>query len=87
MLDEEISADVGETVTITPTIDFGVPRASIMWSVGGQLVDISDPRIEISSEGDLMIRDAQTSDSGEYTVTAYNSAGTDMDSIQVIIGE
>ena len=78
---------VGETIRITPTIDFGVPRASILWSVGGQPVDPSDPRIEISSEGDLTIRDAQTSDSGEYTLTASNIAGTNMDSIRVVIGK
>ena len=79
---------VNGNLTISPTIHFGIPEATVTWSRKGQVLDLNDPRITISSGGALTVTDIQANDSGVYTVTALNIAVPDgvMASVNVSIG-
>ena len=72
-------------LTISPTINLGLPEATVTWSRNGQALDLSDPRISISSGGILTVNDVRVSDRGVYTLTASNIAAPDgvMDSVIV----
>ena len=74
-------------LTISPTINLGLPEAIVTWSRNGQALDLSDPRISISSGGILTVNDVRVSDRGVYTVTVTNIAAPDgvMDSVLVSV--
>ena len=65
---------VNSNLTISPTIHFGAPRATVTWSRNGVFLDPSEyPRVTISSGGVLTVTDVRANDNGVYTVTASNS--------------
>ena len=69
--------EVNGNLTISPTIHFGIPEATVTWSRNGQLLDPNDLRVTISNEGDLTVTDVQANDAGVYTVIASNIAVPD----------
>jgi hypothetical protein len=75
MLDQtDIQLQLREELTISPTINLGLPEAIVTWSRSNLVLDASDPRVTISGDGMLRVTDVQASDRGVYTVTASNSA-------------
>jgi hypothetical protein len=77
--------EIDITLTITPTIDFGSPRANIGWSRDGQILATSDPRVTISSDGVLTVSSVNKSDEGLYTIVVSNTYGASNDSVAVTI--
>ena len=65
---------VNDNLTISPIINFGIPKATVTWSRNGQALDPNNPRVSISSEGVLTVIGVQANDTGVYTVTASNIA-------------
>ena len=63
---------VNDTLTISPIINFGVPKATVTWSRNRQALDPNNPRVSISSGGVLTVTGLQSNDTGVYTVTATN---------------
>ena len=78
---------VNDDLTISPTIHFGIPEATLAWSWNGLVLDSDDLRVDISSEGILTVTGVQENDTGVYTVTASNIAVPDgvMASVNVSI--
>lgn len=78
---------INDDLTISPTIHFGIPEATVTWSRNGQVLHQSDPRITISSGGALRVSNVQADDRGVYTVTATNIAASEgvMASVNVTI--
>jgi hypothetical protein len=75
-------------LTITPIINFGIPRAiNITWLQDGQVLDDDDPRVTISSEGVLTLTSISISSEGVYTIVVSNVNGAANDSIQVELSE
>ena len=69
---------VNSNLTISPTIHFGSPRATVTWSMNGVFLDPSEyPRVTISSGGVLTVTDVRVSDTGQYTVRVSNIAVPD----------
>lgn len=81
----DITKSAGDILTIPPNITFGLPRATVVWSLNGQTLTSGDPRVDISSEGVLMVASVQESDGGNYTLTVSNNFGTDSSSVRVTI--
>ena len=65
---------VNNNLTISPIINFGIPKATVTWSRNGEALDPKNPRVSISSEGVLSVTGVQANDTGVYTVTASNIA-------------
>ena len=65
---------VNDNLTISPIINFGIPKATVTWSRNGQVLDPNNPRVSISSGGVLTVTGVQANDTGVYTVTASNIA-------------
>ena len=78
---------LNDILTISPTINLGLPVATVTWSQNGQVLDPSDPRVAISNGGILTVNDVRASDRGVYTVRASNIAVPNgvMDSVIVSI--
>ena len=78
---------LNDILTISPTINLGLPVATVTWSRNGQVLDPSDPRVAISNGGILTVNDVRASDRGVYTVRASNIAVPNgvMDSVIVSI--
>jgi len=72
------SANVGDTVTISPTVS-GVPAPTLQWQTNGVNTadgpDANGSTISGSQTSTLIITSAQTGDSGTYSLVASNSAG------------
>ena len=78
---------VNGNLTISPIINFGIPKATVTWSRNGQALDPNNPRVSISSEGVLTVTGVQLNDTGVYTVTVSNTAAPEgvMASVNVSI--
>lgn len=72
---DNISLSFGEPLILMPTINFGVPRATINWYFNNGAIDPSDPRVDISGLGHLTVMNMQAGDIGTYTLRAYNTGG------------
>ena len=81
-----VTAVLGEPLTITPTITFGVPTADVTWSVEGQGdLDLSNSRYSVSSEGVLTVTNVVANDAGRYTVRVTNIGGPDSAFVDVFV--
>src|ERR1017187_5836518 len=82
------SANVGDTVSISPTVA-GVPTPSYQWRFGGvNLTDGLDGNgstISGSTTASLGIANAQVLDSGSYSLVASNSAGIVTNSMSLTV--
>ena len=76
LLDQnDVHGDKGnDNLTISPIINFGIPKATVTWSRNGQALNPNNPRVSISSGGVLTVTGVQATDTGVYTVTASNIA-------------
>eukprot|EP00794_Sanderia_malayensis_P010066 gene10066-11094_t len=64
----------------------GKPTPKIRWRRADAFFNI-DPRMTLSPEGDLQIKDIQTDDAGTYVCTAVNEAGSDKRSLKLVVAE
>eukprot|EP00794_Sanderia_malayensis_P010055 gene10055-11084_t len=64
----------------------GKPTPKIRWRRADAFFNI-DPRMTLSPEGDLQIKDIQTDDAGTYVCTAVNEAGSDERSLKLVVAE
>ena len=81
-----VTAVLGETLTITPTITFGVPAADVTWSLEGRGdLDLSNSKYSMSSEGVLTVTNIVANDAGRYTVRVTNIGGPDSASVDVFV--
>ena len=79
---------LNSNLTISPTINFGFPKATVHWSRNGWPLDPDDyRRVTVSSGGALTVTDVRASDGGVYTVRVINIAVPDgvMASVNVSI--
>lgn len=77
----------GATATITCRV-YGAPHPRVGWEKDGQTINVqpgSGARYEIKRNGDLIISDATSTDSGNYTCIATNRFGDKKASGQLII--
>ncbi len=74
------------SLSISPSITFGLPRADITWSreLSGQPNSL-DGRGTTSSEGVLTVINVEGGDRGVYTIRASNIGGTDEATVNVNI--
>lgn len=64
-----------ETVVMECVVT-GTPSPNVQWLKDGQLIDRTDQRYSVSSDGQILtISDAQVPDAGKYSCLARNSAG------------
>jgi hypothetical protein len=80
------SSVISTNLTITPNITFGAPRANVTWLKDGQVLEVSDRRVNISNEGALTVTGIDASDGGIYTVMVTNIYGAANASVQVQSG-
>jgi hypothetical protein len=72
----EILVERGSTSLILPVVVRANPPANVRWSHNGADISVYDPRIEMTSDHVLRLRDAvRDSDGGTYLVTANNGVG------------
>ncbi|XP_026768070.3 hemicentin-1 isoform X3 [Pangasianodon hypophthalmus] len=71
----EVTAAVGEPVTLPCVLMDGAPPTDIIWTHNGQKVQ-SGERISIRSDGSLHMKRATAEDAGKYLCTAVNVAGS-----------
>ncbi|XP_038051694.1 twitchin-like [Patiria miniata] len=65
----------------------GIPKPEVTWELNGQHVK-EDGRVMVKTTHDvtaLVVESAQRADSGRYTVTLKNSAGTDSGKVKVVV--
>jgi hypothetical protein len=88
LLNEDDISDnrLGADLTISPTINLGLPEATVTWSRNNQVLGPGDPRVNISRDGVLIVTGVQPSDRGVYTVTAYNVAIPDGVTASIDVG-
>ena len=82
------SANVGDTVTISPTVS-GVPTPSYQWRFNGvnltDGLDANGSTISGSTTASLGIANAQAADGGTYSLIASNSAGSATNSMSLTV--
>ncbi|XP_077985051.1 protein turtle homolog A-like [Glandiceps talaboti] len=58
------------------TINSNPPLLNVIWIKDGTVVDTTDVRYDIRYNGDLLIKEVDITDQGQYTCTPYNELGT-----------
>ncbi|XP_071100451.1 hemicentin-1-like isoform X1 [Haliotis cracherodii] len=67
--------DAGSTVELACMPPVGNPTPTVSWLFDGDAVDAEDENIIVSSEGSLIINEAQMTNDGNYTCVAENVYG------------
>ena len=79
-------AQIDGTLTISPTIDSGMPAANITWRHYGRELDpVTESRVSILADGTLQVSGIRAVDRGVYTLQASNTAGSVEESVNVVI--
>lgn len=76
---------LGRTVTLTCS-SAGVPPGDVTWNLpsGGRLrPGESEGHVSVNDNGDLVVSDSRSGDSGQYTCTATSSMGAGSSASQV----
>ena len=62
-----------DTITSLPCPAYGYPHVKRVWFKGGQLIDVNQSRIKVSSNGSLLIGQLEVADEGQYTCNFSNT--------------
>ncbi|XP_078083679.1 hemicentin-1-like [Mustelus asterias] len=63
----------------------GFPKPTVVWSKGGELLPQREPQHSIDASGNLLIPSPSSDDSGVYTCTAANVAGSASKEVQLFV--
>ncbi|KAM9324527.1 hemicentin-1 [Gastrophryne carolinensis] len=63
----------------------GVPTPSIIWKKGGESILLNNDTLTIESDGSLFLATPSGEDSGEYSCTAINAAGSASRKVQLTV--
>lgn len=85
LVDKEPRVIKGQTATFDCPV-YGIPFPTVTWQKDGANISTDDPRIRILSSGiQLQIFNTMESDTGIYSCTATNPAGSDSVSLDFVV--
>ncbi|XP_047609819.1 hemicentin-1 isoform X2 [Phacochoerus africanus] len=79
-----LSTIEGIPVTL-PCKASGIPKPSIVWSKKGELISMSSAKFSAGADGSLYLVSPGGEESGEYTCTATNAAGSAKRKVQLTV--
>ena len=72
---QDTTLSVGSTAMLRCRPPRGEPEPQVTWTLNGLPVSLSDPRVSMQGNGNLIIERVRKNESGEYVCKAQNLAG------------